>query len=127
MELNNFFSLVVGVISFAVILYISDLVVTRIFSRLDDDLAESNFDEKTKRKKINLIIVFSIVILIGMIVLVNIDIEIPTFLDSTEKPVLLVSQTLSSSSSPTPTPIPEINSDIQDTQKTAEETAKARS
>jgi len=146
MELNKFFSLVVGVISFAVILYISDLVVTRIFSRLDDDLAKSNFDEDTKRKKINLIIAFSIVILIGMIVLVNVDLnitkiaatktiigtikisspEISQDLAQTETQVLISSQEPDTTSRPSHTPTPVIDSDLKATQKAAEETAKAR-
>lgn len=126
MELNNFFSLVVGVISFVVILYFSDLVVTPIFSRLDDDLAESNFDEDTKRKKINLIIVFSIIILIGMIVLVNIDIEIPISIAPTEKPILLDSQTLTSTPIPSLTHTPTIPPDLQATQQAAEATAQAK-
>ena len=146
MELNNFFSLVVGVISFAVILYISDLVVTRIFSRLDDDLAESNFDEATKRKKINLIIGISIVFLIGVIIFVNANIripeipsrrqvkdkteialsEIPPSFAKNETEVSFASQEPDTTSLPSDTPTPVIDSDLEGTQQAAEETIQAR-
>jgi len=146
MELNNFFSLVVGVISFAIILYISDLVVTRIFSRLDDDLAESNFDEATKRKKINLIIGISIVFLIGVIIFVNANIripeipsrrqvkdkteialsEIPPSFAKNETEVSFASQEPDTTSLPSDTPTPVIDSDLEGTQQAAEETIQAR-